>query len=208
VASASDLAIEAVPEDEALKREVLAGLGEAAPPKTILASNTSALSISRLGEATDRPERFAGFHFMNPVPVLKLIEVVRGGRTSEATVEALRALAKRLGKVPVLVNDAPGFVVNRVLMPMINEAARLLESGAASVTDIDAAMRLGASHPMGPLALADHIGLDIVLQNLRTLQVALGASHKPAPILERLVAEGALGRKSGRGFHRYRKDTL
>ena len=169
---------------------------------TILASNTSSLSLTRLAAVSEHPERVVGMHFFNPVPVLKLVEVIRAEQTSDATVARVEALATELGKTAVIIADSPGFAVNRLLVPMINEAAFLVQEGAASVTDIDKAMQLGAAHPMGPLALADLIGLDVCLAIMEVLQEGFGdPKYRPCPLLKRMVAAGYLGRKSGRGFH-------
>ena len=200
----ADLVIEAIVEDAAAKtalfRELVPFLGADA----ILASNTSSISITRLAAAADRPERVVGLHFFNPVPVLPLVEVVRGLRTSERTVERARSFAERLGKTPVLVSDSPGFVANRILLPMINEAIFCLADGVATAEAIDQVMKLGIAHPIGPLALADLIGLDVCLDILATLHADFGDDkYRPAPLLRRLVAAGKLGRKSGEGFFPY-----
>ncbi|MBD3898270.1 3-hydroxybutyryl-CoA dehydrogenase [Halomonas sp. ML-15] len=195
--------IEAAPENPELKERLFRDL-DALAPDAILASNTSSLSLTRLAAVCERPERVVGMHFFNPVPVLKLVEVIRAEQTSDATVEAVEALAERLGKTAVLIADAPGFAVNRLLVPMINEAAFLLQDGVASADDIDASMKLGAAHPMGPLALADLIGLDVCLAIMEVLQQGFGdPKYRPCPLLRRMVAAGYLGRKSGRGFHVY-----
>ena len=198
------LVIEAIPEDLSLKQELFAELNRVCPPHTILASNTSSISISKLGAASGRPDRVVGLHFMNPAPVMKLIEVVRGTETSESTWNLALELAKRLGKTPVLSKDAPGFIVNRVLIPMINEAIFALDEGVASAADIDLAMTTGANHPVGPLALADRIGLDTVLAITEVLYQDLGDSKfRPCRLLRRYVDTGRLGRKTGHGFYRY-----
>lgn len=192
--------VEALPEKTALFGE----LDRRCPPATVLASNTSSLSIGRLAAATSRPERVVGLHFFNPVPVMRLVEVVRGLRTAPETVATAVGLAERLGKTPVVVNDSPGFVVNRVLMPLINEAIFVLLEGVAEREAIDAAATLGLNHPLGPLALADLIGLDVCLAVLETLHAELGEDkYRPCPLLRRMVAAGRLGRKSGQGFYAY-----
>ena len=203
-AASCDLVIEAVSENLELKSRIFAQLDRAAPPATILASNTSSISITRLAAATKRPDRVIGMHFMNPVPVMRLVEVIRGLDTSDATWTAIEALTKDLGKVPVPANDAPGFVSNRVLMPMINEAIFCVAEGVATPGDVDEIMKLGMAHPLGPLALADLIGLDVCLAILEVLQRDLGDDkYRPCPLLRKMVAAGHLGRKTGRGFHTY-----
>lgn len=198
------LVVEAVPERAELKRGIFEVLDEAADPGTILASNTSSISITEIAAATKRPEDVIGMHFMNPVPVMKLIEVIRGLATSDETTRATFALSEELGKTPVEVNDFPGFVSNRVLMPMINEAVFALMEGVADPEAIDTVMKLGMNHPMGPLALADLIGLDTCLNILEVLHRELGDDrYRPCPLLRKYVAAGWLGRKSGRGFHDY-----
>ena len=200
--SGVELAVEAVPEDASLKYPLFAELDRLAPPGAILASNTSSISITAMGARTARPDRVIGMHFMNPVPVMRLVEVVRGLRTSDATVRAVLELATRMGKTPVEVNDFPGFVSNRVLMPMINEAIFALMEGVAEAEAIDAVMTMGMNHPIGPLALADLIGLDTCLGILEVLHRELGDDrYRPAPLLRTYVAAGWLGRKSGRGFY-------
>jgi 3-hydroxybutyryl-CoA dehydrogenase len=200
-----DLAIEAVVEDAEVKLAVFGELDRVLAPEAILASNTSAISITRLGAATRRPDRLIGMHFMNPVPVMQLVEIVRGLATSDETFAAVEALAKKLGKVPVEVNDFPGFVSNRVLMPMINEAICALHEGVGSAQAIDTVMKLGMNHPMGPLALADLIGLDTCLAILRVLHEGFGdPRYRPNALLVKMVDAGWLGRKSGRGFYEYK----
>jgi len=198
------LVIEAIPEDLALKQELFTELNRVCEPQTVLASNTSSISITKLGAASNRPDRVVGLHFMNPAPAMRLVEVVRGLETSEQTVGLARELAKRLGKIPVVAKDVPGFIVNRVLIPMINEAIFTLEEGVASAEDIDLAMTTGANHPVGPLALADRIGLDTVLAICNVLYQGLGdPKFHPCPLLRRYVEAGRLGRKTGHGFYVY-----
>lgn len=200
-----DLVIEAIPEDLALKQELFAELNRICRPHTILASNTSSISITKLGAASGRPDQVIGLHFMNPAPVMRLVEIVRGLETSERTMHLAMDLAKRLGKTPVVAKDVPGFIVNRVLMPMINEAVFAWEKGVATVEDIDLAMTAGANHPVGPLALADRIGLDTVLAICEVLYQDLGdPKFRPCSMLRRYVEAGWLGRKSGRGFYVYK----
>jgi 3-hydroxybutyryl-CoA dehydrogenase len=198
------IAIEAVPEQLALKRQVIAELGRLLDPEAVIASNTSSISITTLGAASGRPERFAGMHFMNPVPVMTLVEVVRGLATSEETVALIVGLCGRLGKTAVAANDAPGFVANRVLMPMLNEAMYAVLEGVAGIAAVDQVMKLGMNHPMGPLELADLIGLDVCLDIMEVMQRGLGdPKYRPCPLLRTMVAAGWLGRKSGRGFYVY-----
>lgn len=202
----ADLVIEAVFEDEATKRDLFAQLDALAPPHAILASNTSSISITVLAAATARPDRVIGMHFFNPVPVMTLVEVVRGARTSDETHTAVESFARALGKTPVTVNDYPGFVSNRILMPMLNEAIFCLMEGVATREAIDAVMKLGMAHPMGPLTLADFIGLDVCLNIMEVLHRGLGDDkYRPCPLLRQMVAAGKLGRKSSEGFYSYAK---
>ncbi len=198
------LVIEAATENEALKFDILKKLDAQLAPEVLLASNTSSISITRLAAVTQRADRFIGMHFFNPVPMMALVEVIRGLQTSDATHKAVVALAERLGKTPVSVKNAPGFVVNRILVPMINEALFVLGEGLSSAEDIDAAMKLGCNHPIGPLALADMIGLDVCLAVMEVYLREYGDSkYRPAPLLREMVAAGRLGRKSGRGVYSY-----
>jgi 3-hydroxybutyryl-CoA dehydrogenase len=200
----ADAVIEAIVENESVKKELFGRLDPICKPGAILASNTSSISITRLASATRRPEAFIGMHFMNPVPVMQLVEVIRGMATSDATASAVDALARRMGKTPIFCNDYPGFVSNRVLMPMINEAVETLREGVATREAIDGIMKLGMNHPMGPLQLADFIGLDTCLSILRVLHDGFGdPKYRPSPLLARMVDAGWLGRKSGRGFYEY-----
>lgn len=199
-----DIAIEAASENFEIKRTVFRTLDEVAPPECILASNTSSISITALAATTKRADRVIGMHFFNPVPVMKLCEIVRGQATSDETYQTTFALAQALGKTPVTVQDYPGFVSNRILMPMINEAIYCLMEGVASAEDIDTVMKLGMNHPMGPLQLADFIGLDVCLAIMEVLHEGLGDDkYRPCPLLRRMVAAGYLGRKTGRGFYHY-----
>jgi len=204
-AAHADLIIEAVPEDAALKKQVFAELDKKASGHVIFASNTSSISITELAAATSRPDRFIGLHFFNPVPLMKLVEVVRGLHTNDATLKAALEVCERLGKTPVEVHDFPGFVSNRILMPMINEAVFALQDGVATKEAIDAVMKLGMNHPMGPLELADFIGLDTCLQIMEVLYHGFrDPKYRPAPLLRKMVSAGLLGRKSGRGFYEYK----
>ncbi len=199
-----DLVVEAIVEDEEIKTDVFRTLDAIVKPDAILASNTSSISITQLAAATSRPDQVIGMHFMNPVPVMKLVEVIRGLETSAATHDTVVALAESLGKVPVTVEDYPGFVSNRVLMPMINEAIFCVMEGVAEPEAIDTVMKLGMGHPMGPLTLADFIGLDVCLAILDVLYDGLGdPKYRACPLLKRMVAAGQLGRKTGRGFFEY-----
>ncbi|HEY7989935.1 MAG TPA: 3-hydroxybutyryl-CoA dehydrogenase [Stellaceae bacterium] len=202
-----DVVIEAATEKEGLKRDIYIKLVPELGANTIVASNTSSISITRLAAATDRPARFIGMHFMNPVPAMQLVELIRGIATDEATFQTIRALAVKLGKTPVAAEDFPAFIVNRILLPMINEAVYTLYEGVGTVDAIDTAMKLGAHHPMGPLELADFIGLDTCLAVMQVLHEGLADSkYRPCPLLVKYVEAGWLGRKAGRGFYDYRGD--
>ncbi|MBO0905669.1 3-hydroxybutyryl-CoA dehydrogenase [Jiella sonneratiae] len=202
-----DLVIEAATEDETVKRKIYREICPVLKPDAMLATNTSSISITRLAAATDRPERFMGIHFMNPVPVMKLVELVRGIATEEETFEAARTFVAALDKTITVSEDFPAFIVNRILLPMINEAIYTLYEGVGSVTSIDTAMKLGANHPMGPLQLADFIGLDTCLSIMQVLYDGLADSkYRPCPLLVKYVEAGWLGRKAGRGFYDYRGD--
>ena len=204
----ADLVIEAATEDESVKRKIYTALCPQLNPQAILATNTSSISITRLAAATDRPERFMGVHFMNPVPVMKLVELVRGIATDDATFEAAKVFAAKLDKTVTVSEDFPAFIVNRILLPMINEAIYTLYEGVGTVDAIDTAMKLGANHPMGPLQLADFIGLDTCLSIMQVLHDGLSDSkYRPCPLLVKYVEAGWVGKKAGRGFYDYRGDA-
>ncbi|MBL4646820.1 MAG: 3-hydroxybutyryl-CoA dehydrogenase [Hyphomicrobiales bacterium] len=203
-----DLAIEAATEDESVKRKVFAALCPILKPEAMIASNTSSISITRLAASTDRPERFMGIHFMNPVPIMKLVELVRGIATEDETFDAAKVFVRGMGKTITVAEDFPAFIVNRILMPMINEAIYTLYEGVGSVEAIDTALKLGANHPMGPLQLADFIGLDTCLSIMQVLYEGLADSkYRPCPLLVKYVEAGWLGRKSNRGFYDYRGEV-
>ena len=202
----ADIVIEAIVESLEAKTQLFSKLDEITRPECILASNTSSISITKIAAATKRPEKVIGMHFMNPVPVMTLVEVIRGIATSDETWQQVEDLSRRMGKTPIEVNDYPGFISNRVLMPMINEAIFTLYEGVATRESIDGVMKLGMNHPMGPLTLADFIGLDVCLAILRVLEQGFGdPKYRPCPLLVKMVDAGWLGRKSGRGFYDYRK---
>ncbi len=203
----SDIVIEAATEDELIKSEIFRTIDAAAQDRCILATNTSSISITKLAAITSRPEKVIGMHFFNPVPVMKLVEVIKGFSTSQEVSDAVMSLSRKLGKTPVEVNDFPGFVSNRILMPMINEAIFTLSEGVAGVAEIDEVMKLGMAHPMGPLLLADFIGLDVCLHIMKVLHDGFGQpKYAPALLLVKMVAAGQLGRKSGSGFYDYTAD--
>lgn len=203
-----DLAIEAATENREVKEKIFAGLCEVVPNHTVLATNTSSISVTRLASTTDRPEKFIGLHFMNPVPLMKLMEIIRGLATDQDTYEAAIEFARRLGKTTTNAEDYPAFIVNRVLVPMINEAVYALYEGVGTVESIDTAMKLGANHPMGPLELADFIGLDTCLSIMQVLHDGLAdTKYRPCPLLVKYVEAGWVGRKAGRGFYDYRGDV-
>ena len=200
----AQLVVEAATENQELKIKILRQLNGLLPPETVIATNTSSIGITQLAAITSRPDRFIGMHFFNPVPMMALVEIIRGLQTSDATHAAVKALAEKLGKTPVTVRNAPGFVVNRLLIPMINEAFFVLAEGVASAEDIDAGMKLGCNHPIGPLALADLIGLDTCLAIMNVFFADFNDSkYRPCPLLKELVAAGYLGRKTGRGVYQY-----
>jgi 3-hydroxybutyryl-CoA dehydrogenase len=202
----AEIVIEAVIENMDLKKQVYKELDQICVPGTVLASNTSGLSITEIASVTKRPDRVIGMHFFNPVPVMKLVEIIRGQSTGEETFQAVKALAERMGKTPIAINEAPGFAVNRILVPMMNEAIFVLQEGIASAEDIDKGMMLGANHPIGPLALADLVGLDTLLMVQENLYQEFGDSkYRPCPLLRKMVRAGHFGRKSGRGFYEYSK---
>jgi 3-hydroxybutyryl-CoA dehydrogenase len=198
-----DLIIEAASEKEGVKKDIFRALDAVCRPDTIFSSNTSSISITRLAQVTSRPERFIGMHFMNPAHVMRLVELISGERTSEETITVVSRTAEAMGKVPVLVGDSPGFVSNRVLMPMIDDAVFCIQEGVATRESIDTIVMLGANHPMGPLELADFVGLDICLEIMEVLHSELGEKYRPCPLLRRMVAAGKLGRKTGEGFYEY-----
>ena len=202
----AQLVIEAATENHEIKNKILAQLDALLAPETLLATNTSSISITQLAAATSRPDRFVGMHFFNPVPMMALVEIIRGLQTSDATHAAVTELATALGKTPITVRNSSGFVVNRILLPMINEAFFVLSEGVASAEDIDAGMKLGCNHPIGPLALADMIGLDVCLAIMEVLHQQFGdGKYRPSPLLREYVAAGRLGRKTGQGVYSYAK---
>lgn len=204
----TDLIIEAATENEVIKLNIFKEIDEHAPEGAILATNTSSISITRIAGVTNRPDKVIGMHFMNPVPVMKLVEVINGYKTSETTTKKIVELAQKLDKAPIVVNDYPGFIANRILMPMINESVYALYEGVAGVAEIDDIMKLGMAHPMGPLQLADFIGLDVCVAILNVMHAGLGnPKYAPCPLLRNMVLSGNLGRKSGEGFYIYEKGS-
>lgn len=201
----ADLIIEAAVEAMEMKKQLFSELDEMCKPETIIATNTSSLSITEIAAATKRGDRIIGMHFFNPAPVMKLVEVIRGLTTSDEVYATIKELVEKLGKTPVEIKEAPGFVVNRILIPMVNEGVGILADGVASAEDIDTAMKLGANHPMGPLALGDLIGLDVCLAIMEVLHAEFGDKYKPHPLLRKMVRAGKLGRKTGEGFFNYNK---
>ena len=202
--SACDLVVEAATENEEIKLDIFKDLDHICQQSTILATNTSSISITKIARATNRPEQVIGMHFMNPVPIMKLVEIVRGKKTDDTTTSEVVALSEKMGKIPIKCNDSPGFISNRILMPMINEAIFCLEEGVGSPEAIDSIMKLGMAHPMGPLTLADLIGLDVCLNIINVLFSDFGNDkYKPCPLLVKMVEDGHLGRKSGKGFYDY-----
>ncbi len=199
----ANLIVEAVFEDPIIKEKVFSRVDQLSPKDAVLASNTSSISITRLAKATKRPDKVLGLHFFNPVPTMKLVELIKGAQTSQTTVSAASGFVESLGKTVVQSQDKTGFIVNKALMPFLNESIKLLEQGVASKEDIDKAFVLGTNHPMGPLQLSDFIGVDVVYQTLKVLEAEYGQCFKPAPILEKMVKEGKLGRKNGKGFYEY-----
>ncbi|MEM3087044.1 MAG: 3-hydroxyacyl-CoA dehydrogenase NAD-binding domain-containing protein [Halobacteria archaeon] len=204
-AAEADLIVESVVEDKSAKKKLYGELDRICPDRTLFASNTSSLSITELASSTRRPDRFAGMHFFNPVPVMKLVEVVRGSSTSDATISAVVQVCERMGKSPIIVKDVAGFAVNRLLFLFMNEAMEALMEGVSTAEEIDKAMRLGLNHPMGPLELADLVGLDVTLSIMESLHAEHGERFRPCPLLKNLVRAGYLGRKTGRGFYVYAK---